>query len=85
MPRFSNEGDAVTDWCVRTGEGSSTRDLCVWCAIGMAGEPWPDDEVDRTGEPVGVHCPGDVEHPPYEDGTDYWCADCACILTDDDN
>jgi hypothetical protein len=80
MPRFSNDGPAVTEWCERNGEGSSTRDLCAWCAIGMTGEPWPADECERTGEPVGVHCPGAVEHPPYEEGR-YWCADC-CIRLD---
>jgi len=85
MPRFSNEGPAVTEWCERTGNGSSTRDLCAWCSYGITGAAWPAEDCERTGEPVGVHDEGAVDHPPYEDGTDYWCADCACVLTDDDN
>ena len=67
MPRFSNEGPAVSEWCDREGEGSSTRDLCNICADKIVSTPWP-AEATEPGEPCGVHCPGDVEHPPYREG-----------------
>ena len=72
MPRFSNEGPAVSEWCDREGEGSSTRDLCNICADKIVGTPWPAEAIKNTGEPCGVHCPGDVEHPPYEQDGEGW-------------
>lgn len=90
MPRFSNEGPAVSEWCVWENEGSSTRDLCHICANKIAGKPWPVEECEGIGEPAGVHCPGDVEHPPYEDsGDDHWssydCDQCGHSLGSKDN
>lgn len=83
MPRVENRGANVEQWCQRTGNGSSTHDLCRYCA----------DDLDslqllpryHTDEPLGDEgWGGNIEHPPYEDD-DYICFICDTTLTEEDN
>lgn len=85
MPRYYNDGPAVAAWHARTGEGSSTFDLCRICApsaiaphkvgVGLTLEPY------GPGEPAG-RLAGPMETPDgYEEMGGYHCAVCDRLLT----
>ena len=82
MPRLENSGTAVNDFCERTGEGSSTFDLCKGCAAYYRGNTTAGAglKLYHQGEPNGT-LEGDVEHPDYDD-LDYKCEICDHLLTD---
>ena len=39
MPRVENVGPAVDGWCDRTGEASSTVDVCNACYVDLMRDP----------------------------------------------
>lgn len=87
MPRIENNGDSVSEWCERTGNGSSTHDVCKPCYNRLEKNPHLfDSKLDRyNGDPLGEEgWGGDVCHPPYE-GEDYSCEICKRKLTERDN
>lgn len=87
MPRIENLGSNVSAWCNRTGNGSSTHDVCVRCYGRVEANPHAfDAQLDRyNGDPLGTEgWGGDVAHPPYED-EDYTCAVCDRPLGERDN
>jgi hypothetical protein len=75
--RVENLGENVSAWCDRTHEGSSTWDVCEEHAEYLDDDPsyYDNDLVPYgDGEPSGdAGRGGDVEHPPYADGS-YHCA-----------
>ncbi len=83
--RVENLGANVSAWCKKTGEGSTTYDLCVTCHAELLNDPHSLDN-DLTpqgpGEPQGEDgYGGDVEHPSYND-TEYNCTICGTVLMD---
>ena len=84
MPRIENHGDNVTEWCVETGSGSTTHDLCNSCYKGV--EKNPHKKLDLyNGDPLGeAGWLGEIEHPNYSED-DYNCAVCHKRLTYKDN
>ena len=85
MPRLENTGDAVSAWSEKSGEGSSTFDLCQDCAEEHEGTTLAEAGLKpyHTGEPSGT-LEGEVDHPSYSDDS-YVCACCEADLTADDN
>lgn len=77
--RVENLGPNVDAYCQRTGNGSSTYDLCRPCASKLHRQPHIFDRVLRAynpGEPCGSSgWGGDVERPPYDD-MPYQCKVC---------
>lgn len=88
--RIANVGANVSEWSERTGEGSSTWDICKRHIPTLEKLPYAYDDilvpyVDRE-EPSGEDGrEGDVAHPPYEemDEADRKCAICGHDLIDD--
>lgn len=87
MPRLFNCGKNVDLHCQKTGDGSSTHDVCADCAQGFS-EHFP--TLEPALEPGNGDPQGDAgwqlgaDHPPYSD-CDYSCELCHVKLTDDDN
>lgn len=82
--RVENLGANVSAWNERTGNGSSTHDLCTSCARQLERDPYCYDGIlfPYNGDPVGEDgWGGDVEHPNYDE-CDYRCAipDCKVLL-----
>lgn len=87
MPRCDNDGENVNEFCDRTGEGSSTFDLCKDCGEELENDPmaFVDDLKPYNGDPVGDAGHGfGADHPPYE-GEEYQCEVCDKRLTAKDN
>ena len=84
MPRIENLGPNVDEYC-KTGNGSSTHDICAECAKDFE-EPAHHEKLQPyNGDPQGtIGWAGDVWHPPYSE-EDYKCAICDAPLTDEDN
>ena len=87
MPRIDNCGKNVADYCEKTGEGSSTFDVCNECASELHHFPHAFDEFlpPYNGDPLGdegyfAGC----EHPPYDE-CDYTCEICEAKLTAEDD
>lgn len=81
-----NLGANVHAWCERTGNGSSTYNLCRDCHDELTVNPHAFPAVLRpyNGDPVGVDgWGGDVEHPPYGEFEDDRCACCGALLDQD--
>jgi hypothetical protein len=84
--RVTNLGKNVEEWSDRTGEGSSTYNLCRYHARWLDSDPHCfDNELNpyHIDEPVGEDgWGGDVEHPNFDDD-EYRCVlkDCRCLLT----
>jgi hypothetical protein len=93
MPRIENTGDNVDEFCQRTGNGSSTWDVCIECyedydlEDGSNLDEVNDKLVPYNGDPDGVMRGGSVEHPDYSDGfcDGYRCEICKAPLTEKDN
>lgn len=87
MPRIENIGDNVTEYCERTGEGSSTFDICTGCASHLETDPHVYDAIlsPYNGDPEGDggYDEGCV-HPDYDD-EDYICEICYKALTSIDD
>lgn len=64
---------------------SIPHDYCRTCAPSEedAFEMWGNvgDGPDDRGDCFAY----DPDHPPYDDGEDYYCADCGELLTEDDD
>jgi hypothetical protein len=74
--RVENLGTNVSEWCEKTGNGSSTVDLCKAHAKQLDRDSHRFDEYlfPYNGDPVGEGgWGGNVEHPNYDDD-DYRCA-----------
>jgi len=85
MPRVANSGSNVDEWCNRSGNGSSTHDLCKWCAGTLERNPHGLDLRPYNGDPVGTEgWSGDVDHPEYAE-CDYTCEVCGKKLTSRDD
>lgn len=88
MPRVENLGENVDEYCKRTGNGSTTHDLCTKCIKQLERDPHVfDDQLtpENHGEPIGVDgWNGSVDHPDY-DGSGYLCAICGKELGDKDD
>ena len=87
MPRIENMGKNVEEWCEKTGNGSSTHDLCFPCSQRLEKNPHLFDKKLDTynGDPVGEDgWGGEVSHPPYEEMY-YDCAVCNRRLDENDN
>lgn len=91
MPRVENMGEAVDEWCNRTGNGSSTWDVCITCYEELDLENGTDLVNDKlepyNGDPDGEMRGGNVEHPDFGDDlcSDYRCMVCGKPLTEEDN
>lgn len=90
MPRVTlkavtKEGRRELDaWHKRTGEGTSTWDVCSGCEAVLDGLELPTDLKPYNGEPeIPYLVESGVAHPPYRDGK-YQCACCGIELTDED-
>ena len=82
--RVENLGANVSAWCKRTGNGSSTVDLCKSHAARLDKNPNCYDGILKpsNGDPVGgAGWGGDAKHPNYDE-CDYRCAipDCQVLL-----
>jgi hypothetical protein len=88
--RVENLGKNVHEWCERTGEGSSTHDLCKAHAEQLDRNPHRFDTYlkpygtgrDGSVEPLGEDgWGGDVVHPNYDELSER-CAipDCRVLL-----
>lgn len=88
MPRVENMGENVTEWCEKTGDGSSTFNLCTDCHDVLEDDPHAFDKKLKPygdGEPEGDEGRGgDASHPSYDED-DYTCDVCGCKLTSDDD
>jgi hypothetical protein len=85
MPRIENHGDNVTEWCLRTSNGSTTHDLCNKCFKVVKKNPHEFSLDLYNGDPLGeAGWLGEIEHPDYS-GCDYKCAVCNKKLTYKDN
>ena len=87
MPRVENCGANVSAYCEESGEGSSTYDLCSYCASELEDDPHAHDAVlePYNGDPHGDDgWDGDVEHPCYSED-DYRCEVCSSKLGRRDN
>lgn len=85
--RVENLGENVASWSERTGNGSSTWDLCLPCARKLEREPHCFDTilVPYNGDPPGEKGRGgDCAHPSYQDD-EYRCAlpTCQALLIDE--
>lgn len=90
MPRVANAGPSVDLFCEKTGNGSSTHDVCADCLLdyGNGGIIPPMPELEPyNGDPGGeIGWQEGVDHPPYEDEhPPYRCAICYKDLTKEDN
>lgn len=84
MPRYANNDShgstQVADFCTKTGNGSSTFDLCRRCGLDAEGEPLAAYNLSPyNGEPAGVLT--NVEWHPDYDENDYVCECCGKPLT----
>jgi hypothetical protein len=85
MSRFENVGQEVNEYCERTGEGSSTFDLCSRRGPKMDGAPTPPHWI-YNGDPVGELVDTEECAPDgYGGDEDYHCQSCDKKLTDKDN
>ena len=85
MPRVENCGYNVDSWCVQSGNGSSTHDLCRVCAAHLKRAPKGLSLKPYNGDPVGVDGWFEgVEHPEYA-GWGYTCEICGRELTSQDD
>lgn len=88
MPRVENLGPSVDEFCGRTGNGSSTWDVCASCYRLHDLEQGTTEVNHRlipyNGDPDGEERGGNVDHPPYED-MDYRCELCGKHLTSKDD
>ena len=85
MPRIENTGKNVTEYCQKTGNGSSTADLCNACYRKVDANPHAFDLDRYNGDPKGDQgWWGEIEHPSYS-GDDYRCGVCDKKLTYKDN
>ena len=87
MPRVENCGENVSQWCEETGEGSSTLDLCNFCARQLKHDPhvFGDNLQPYNGDPVGTDgWFAGVEHPSYS-GEGYGCDVCGETLSGRDD
>jgi hypothetical protein len=93
--RVENLGANVSEWCLLTGEGSTTYDVCMGGIRELEDDPHCHDDLlapqgmntAHGDEPQGVDgWGGDVIHPPYDemDPRDRICAICACPLKDEE-
>jgi hypothetical protein len=85
--RVDNLGANVDEWCQKTGNGSSTYDLCVGCAASLASDPHCYDKQLQpyNGDPQGVDGWGDsVDHPPFDDDH-YRCTICKVRLREEED
>ena len=85
MPRVENNGANVTNWCLQTGNGSSTHDVCNACYKSIQKNPHVSSLKPYNGDPLGDQgWWGEIEHPSYS-GDDYTCEVCDKKLTYRDN
>ena len=85
MPRIENCGPNVDEFCRESGDGSSTHDVCAFCAPGDGEFITDKNLTPYNGDPVGTDgWGGEVEHPCFE-GEDYRCTICNAKLTEEDN
>ena len=85
MPRVENNGDNVTEWCVRTSNGSTTHDICNTCYKVVQKNPHAFVLDCYNGDPLGnAGWWGEIEHPSYSE-CDYRCEVCKKRLTSKDN
>jgi hypothetical protein len=87
MPRVYNIGKSVDAFCEKTGNGSSSWDLCQDCAHDLKNDPHIFDAelIPYNGDPNGEDGrEGDMEHPSYSE-CDYKCEVCKQPLTEDDD
>lgn len=88
MPRIENIGNNIVEWADRTGEPSSTFDVCQKHYIMIMRDP---HRYNNALTPYGHNEPsgdrgrgGDVDHPPYDEDVSS-CAVCGCTLTGRDD
>ena len=82
MPRIANEGTKVDAWAVKTGEGSSTFDLCIRCFRVHDDKPLPRKcEPYHTGEPRGIVMQIDGIDAEEAELNGYRCEVCNTKLT----
>lgn len=91
MPRLANDGAAVNEWYrlegERTGNGSSTYDLCTECADDpeTALESLEPYNGDPKGDELTDGAPAPCYETEYEEGNGYPCEVCGVILRKCDN
>lgn len=87
MPRIENIGDNVSEYCERTGEGSSTFDICTDCASHLETDPHVYDAIlsPYNGDPEGDEgYEAGCVHPDYDE-EGYLCTFCYKPLTSIDD
>jgi len=90
VPRIENVGSNVDEYCEKSGEGSSTFDICSECNETLLGYNTlvfrgDKDFAPYNGDPVGFDGHETwIDHPPYEE-CGYTCTHCHTPLTAKDD